>query len=207
MPYETKDFLQLKRFQAQKFNSAYVYDYPALFGQVLRDDWETYRPNTVLFTLENEGGESPNPKSALTATSEKSEMPGRPFSDYILECTELCLSDSGQLVPVERVAGLNKVGIVVWKMLMKTLEFPEGRPVIVIANDVTHKAGSFGPAEDLIFFRASELARRLGIPRVFIAANTGARIRLAEEVKAVYKVAWIDDANPVKVLIVVNQFL
>uniref|UniRef100_A0A183SYC7 Ras-GEF domain-containing protein n=1 Tax=Schistocephalus solidus TaxID=70667 RepID=A0A183SYC7_SCHSO len=201
MPYETKDFLQLKRFQAQKFNSAYVYDYPALFGQVLRDAWQTYRPSTVYFTLENEDGESQTQKSAFTATQEKSvntEMPGRPFSDYILECTELCLDDSGQLVPVNRVAGLNKVGIVVWKMIMKTLEFPGGRPVIVIANDVTHKAGSFGPAEDLMFYRASELARRLGIPRVFIAANTGARIRLAEEVKAVYKVAWVDDANPTK---------
>ncbi|KAL7058134.1 hypothetical protein AAHC03_016978 [Spirometra sp. Aus1] len=198
MPYETKDFLQLKRFQAQKFNSSYVYDYPALFGQVLRDDWENYRPSTVYFTLENEVGESQAQTSVTAEKSVGTEAPGRPFSDYILECTELCLDGSGQLIPVDRVAGLNKVGIVVWKMVMKTLEFPGGRPVIVIANDVTHKAGSFGPAEDLIFYRASELARRLGIPRVFIAANTGARIRLAEEVKAVFKVAWIDDSNPAK---------
>ncbi|CAI2201540.1 19057_t:CDS:2, partial [Funneliformis geosporum] len=33
-----------------------------------------------------------------------------------------------------------------------------------------------------IFYKATELARSLGIPRVYMAANSGARIGLAEEV-------------------------
>ena len=86
--------------------------------------------------------------------------------------------------------------MIVWYMILRTPEYPEGRPIIVIANDVTHNAGSFGPCEDLVFYRASEFARRLGIPRIFLAANTGARIRLAEEVKSVFKIAWVDGKNP-----------
>jgi hypothetical protein len=41
--------------------------------------------------------------------------------------------------------------MVVWKMTLKTPEFPDGRDIIVIANDMTHKIGSFGPQEDLLF--------------------------------------------------------
>lgn len=89
--------------------------------------------------------------------------------------------------------------MVVWYIVMRTPEYPEGRPLIVVANDVTHNAGSFGPCEDLVFYRASELARRLGIPRIFLAANTGARIRLAEEVKVAFKVSWTDEKNPLMV--------
>ncbi|CAI2199952.1 10574_t:CDS:2, partial [Funneliformis geosporum] len=38
------------------------------------------------------------------------------------------------------------------------------------------------PKEDQFFYKPTELARSLGIPRVYLAANSGARIRLAEEV-------------------------
>ncbi len=92
-----------------------------------------------------------------------------------------------------------------WHIVMSTPEYPEGRPIILIANDVTHNAGSFGPTEDLIFYRASELARRLGIPRIFLAANTGARIRLADEVKAVFKIDWVDEKHPDKVSVAIHR--
>ena len=46
---------------------------------------------------------------------------------------------------------VDQVGIVVWRMTLKTPEFPDGRDIIVIANDMTHKIGSFGPQEDLLF--------------------------------------------------------
>ena len=36
-------------------------------------------------------------------------------------------------------------------MTLKTPECPEGRDIIVISNDITHKIGSFGPTEDLLF--------------------------------------------------------
>ena len=36
-------------------------------------------------------------------------------------------------------------------MEMRTPEFPEGRQVVVIGNDITFKIGSFGPGEDALF--------------------------------------------------------
>ncbi|VEL21989.1 unnamed protein product [Protopolystoma xenopodis] len=90
--------------------------------------------------------------------------------------------------------------MVVWYMLLLTPEAPvHGRPVILISNDVTLKAGSFGPAEDLTFVRASQLARRLGIPWIYLSSNTGARIRLADELKTAFRVAWNRGDKPEKV--------
>ncbi|XP_033828316.1 acetyl-CoA carboxylase isoform X2 [Periophthalmus magnuspinnatus] len=116
----------------------------------------------------------------------------------LLMCTELVLDSQGRLVQMNRLPGDNQVGIVAFKMRMKTQEYPEGRDIVVICNDITHMIGSFGPQEDELFLRASELARAEGIPRVYIAANSGARIGLAEEVKHMFQVAWIDPADPYK---------
>jgi acetyl-CoA carboxylase carboxyltransferase component len=84
-------------------------------------------------------------------------------------------------------------------MTLYTPEYPTGRDIIVIANDITYLIGSFGPGEDLVFLRASELARKLQIPRIYLAVNSGARIGLAEEVKQLFKVAWEDSNAPDRV--------
>ena len=84
-------------------------------------------------------------------------------------------------------------------MTFKTLEYPEGRDIILISNDITFRIGSFSPGEDLLYLRASELARAEGIPRVYLAANSGARIGLAEEIKHMFQVAWVDPEDPHKV--------
>ena len=47
--------------------------------------------------------------------------------------------------------------------------------------------------------KASEMARHEGLPRIYIAANSGARIGLANEVKNLFKIAWIDPTTPDKV--------
>uniref|UniRef100_A0A8D2QID1 Acetyl-CoA carboxylase alpha n=1 Tax=Zonotrichia albicollis TaxID=44394 RepID=A0A8D2QID1_ZONAL len=91
-----------------------------------------------------------------------------------------------------------QIGMVAWKMTLKTPEYPEGRDIIVIGNDITYKIGSFGPQEDVLFLRASELARAQGIPRIYVAANSGARIGLAEEIRHMFHVAWEDPDNPYK---------
>ncbi|KAG8122671.1 hypothetical protein E2320_018247 [Naja naja] len=88
--------------------------------------------------------------------------------------------------------------MVAWRMTLRTPEYTDGRDVIVISNDITYKIGSFGPQEDLLFLRASELARVEGIPRVYVAANSGARIGLAEEIRHMFHVAWEDPADPYK---------
>jgi acetyl-CoA carboxylase/biotin carboxylase 1 len=68
--------------------------------------------------------------------------------------------------------------------------------VVVIANDITYKAGSFGTREDVVFKLASEYAREQRIPRLFIAANSGARIGLADRIKKAYKVAFKEPSKP-----------
>lgn len=68
--------------------------------------------------------------------------------------------------------------------------------MVLIANDITHKAGSFGTREDVVFKLASEYAREKRIPRLFIAANSGARIGLADRVKKLFKVAFKNPAKP-----------
>uniref|UniRef100_A0A8C3LQW7 acetyl-CoA carboxylase n=1 Tax=Chrysolophus pictus TaxID=9089 RepID=A0A8C3LQW7_CHRPC len=112
----------------------------------------------------------------------------------ILECSVL----NGQLVHMNRLPGGNEIGMVAWKMTLKTPEYPEGRDIIVIGNDITYRIGSFGPQEDVLFLRASELARTHGIPRIYVAANSGARIGLAEEIRHMFHVAWEDPDDPYK---------
>ena len=94
-----------------------------------------------------------------------------------------------------------QIGMVAWKMTLKSPEYPDGRDIIVIGNDITYRIGSFGPQEDLLFLRASELARAEGIPRIYVAANSGARIGLAEEIRHMFQVAWVYPEDPYKVQI------
>ncbi|NWW14247.1 ACAC carboxylase, partial [Oreocharis arfaki] len=187
-PYVTKDLLQSKRFQAQTLGTSYVYDIPEMFRQSLIKLWSSMNDHTFL--------------------------PPTPLPSDILTYTELVLDDQGQLVHMNRLPGGNEanthvyfllfsplglqIGMVAWKMTLKTPEYPEGRDIIVIGNDITYRIGSFGPQEDLLFLRASELARAEGIPRIFVAANSGARIGLAEEIRHMFHVAWEDPDNPYK---------
>lgn len=89
--------------------------------------------------------------------------------------------------------------MVAFKMRFKTPEYPEGRDVIVISNDITFQIGSFGIEEDFLYLRASEMARAEGIPKIYLAANSGARMGLAEEIKQIFQVAWVDPEDPHKV--------
>jgi hypothetical protein len=75
-----------------------------------------------------------------------------------------------------------------WHVSLKTPQFPHGRPLIIVANDCTVQSGSFGIAEDEFFDKVSKYARGLGLPRLHIASNSGARIGLAEELKPYFKV-------------------
>ncbi|XP_069956208.1 acetyl-CoA carboxylase isoform X2 [Cherax quadricarinatus] len=169
-PYMTKDYLQLKRFQAQTNGTTYVYDFPEMFRQALERVWEEY-------LVERGGGNLPN---------------------HLMNLVELVLDQDDQLVEEKRLPGENNIGMVAWRMTLHTPEYPDGRDIIIICNDITYQIGSFGPPEDILFLKASQLARHLKIPRVYIAANSGARIGLAEEIKHMFKVAWEDPSEPDK---------
>lgn len=58
--------------------------------------------------------------------------------------------------------------MVAWRIILATPEYPEGREMVVIANDLTFFIGSFGIQEDVVFHKASQLARARKVPRVSI---------------------------------------
>ena len=101
-----------------------------------------------------------------------------------------------EIAEVSRPPGQNDVGMVAWIVTLFTPEAPAGRRMVLIANDITYKVGSFGTREDAVFFLASEHSRRLGLPRLYLAANSGARIGMAESIKACFRVAWRDEGDP-----------
>lgn len=185
-PYPlTRPFDAQRKAAAKSSDTLYCYDFPALFEAAVEQQWiestgrdqnTPGRPLMVMYThelvVQNKG-----------SPSEKWSM-----DDY--------LNGSLELVQTNRGAGANDVGMVAWLMVLKTVEYPEGRQVVLIANDITHKAGSFGTREDVVFKLASEYAREHRIPRLYIAANSGARIGLAERVKKTFKVAFKDPSKP-----------
>jgi acetyl-CoA carboxylase/biotin carboxylase 1 len=166
--YTLKENIQPKRYKAHLMGTTYIYDFPELFRRGLEKAWIKYQDGV-------------------------SSIPAN-----ILNVSELVLNEAGELVETDRAPGSNTVGMVAWNMEMFTPEYPEGRNIVVVANDITFSIGSFGPTEDLVFKKASEYARAKGIPRIYISANSGARIGLADEVVNKFKVAWSDPENPAK---------
>jgi len=175
--YTPPTHVQRKRMQALQNSTSYAYDYPALIEEALRREWVVYK--------QQHRGLNP------TLLSQQPKQ--------LVHARELILdAEHKGLVEVDRPYGVNDVAMVAWKMQLHTPEYPKGRTVIVIANDITVQIGSFGPLEDKVFYFASEQARILGVPRLYIAANSGARIGLAQEVKDRFRVEWQDPRDPLK---------
>nr|XP_018903562.1 PREDICTED: acetyl-CoA carboxylase isoform X3 [Bemisia tabaci] len=170
-PYVTKDYLQQKRFQAQSAGTTYCHDIPDMFRQMVERQWKEHIDQ--------------RPDDGIVKPAQLMD-----FAELVLE--------EDHLVEQKRLPGENNVGMVAWRITLNTPEYPDGRDIIVIANDITVRIGSFGPEEDLVFDLASKIARQRKIPRIYIAANSGARIGLAEEVKSLFRVAWEDPDEPDK---------
>ncbi|CAH9078511.1 unnamed protein product [Cuscuta europaea] len=171
--YQPLGILDQKRLVARKSSTTYCYDFPLAFEVALQKSWAA---------TQSQGINKPN---------------GNP----LVKVTELTFADpkgswGTPLIPVERKPGLNDVGMVAWIFDMSTPEFPYGRKVIIVANDVTFKNGSFGPREDAFFLAVTDLACAQKLPLIYLAANAGARIGAAEEVKSCFKVGWSDESNP-----------
>ena len=82
--------------------------------------------------------------------------------------------------------------MVAWIVRYSSPQYPNGREFVLIGNDLDFETGTFGLAEDKLFFYASEYARSKGIPRIYIAANSGAKFGLASGVIDLINAAWID---------------
>ncbi|KXG54596.1 ATP-grasp fold, subdomain 1 [Penicillium griseofulvum] len=171
-PYPTKEWLQPKRYKAHLMGTQYVYDFPELFRQAFQNSW--------------------------TKIAEKipSLYEKRPPVGECIDYSELVLDDHDNLVEVSREPGTNTHGMVGWIITARTPEYPRGRRFIIVANDITFQIGSFGPQEDKFFHKCTELARKLGIPRIYLSANSGARIGVADEIIPHFSVAWNDPAKP-----------
>lgn len=85
--------------------------------------------------------------------------------------------------------------MVAWLVNYSSPQYPEGREFVLIGNDLDFETGTFGVAEDKLFFHASEYARTKGIPRIYIAANSGAKFGLAAGVIDLIKAAWVDEKD------------
>ncbi|KAF9682552.1 hypothetical protein SADUNF_Sadunf05G0120800 [Salix dunnii] len=169
--YQPLGSLDRKRLLARRSSTTYCYDFPLAFETALEQIWAS----------QFSGMEKPK--------------------DKVMKVTELVFADDKgswgtPLVSSERPAGLNDFGMVAWFMEMLTPEFPLGRTILVVANDVTFKAGSFGQREDAFFLAVTDLACNKKIPLIYLAANSGARIGTADEVKSCFKVGWSDEFSP-----------
>ncbi|KAI1384404.1 acetyl-CoA carboxylase [Hypoxylon trugodes] len=167
-PYPTKNWLQPKRYKAHLMGTQYVYDFPELFRQAVENTWTRVT-------------------KAHPSLSDK-----KPAQGECIDYSELVLDDRDRLIEVSREPGTNTCGMVGWVINARTPEYPSGRKFIIVANDITYKIGSFGPKEDHFFNKCTELARSMGIPRIYLSANSGARLGLAEELIPHFKVAWND---------------
>lgn len=90
----------------------------------------------------------------------------------------------------------NDRGMIAWLVELRTPDSPNGRQLVVISNDITFKAGSFSMREHRLYFKAGEFCRKLKIPRLFIAANSGARIGYAEDIRKLFHLKFLDDSKP-----------
>lgn len=173
-PHPPREDIQPKRYKAHSMGTTYVYDFLNLFKRALQQVWLMW-------------------EERLQRSGHTTEIPTQ-----MISFSELVLNDQDELENVSRPPGQNDIGMVGWRLKLFTPEYPHGREIIVIANDITYQIGSFGPREDLFFYKCSQLARQLGIPRIYLSANSGARIGLAEELLKCYRAAWKDEKDPTK---------
>ncbi|KAH9255170.1 hypothetical protein BASA81_006610 [Batrachochytrium salamandrivorans] len=184
-PYPVSSLLEERRTRALASGTAYCYDFPSIFHKALERTWHQYMRG-------RRGVDLPSPSTIcqfeeLVLSEVEIDAPGlKPIAENTLLST------------TTRSSGNNTMAMVAWRATLKTPQYPEGRQFILIANDITMDAGSFGTQEDNLFLEASKLARTLRIPRLYIAANSGARIGMADEVKKCFQVAWVDETNPNK---------
>merc|ERR1711966_234917 len=172
-PYEGSNIIQTKRAIARRVGSTYAYDFLGLLEVGLIQEWATYL-------------------SSLSGP----DVPSTPTN--LFEAQELLEGADGELVLGKRDIGTNKVGMVAWVVKMKTPEYPDGREVVFVANDVTVQSGSFGVPEDELFYKASRYARENKLPRVYITCNSGARIGLVDDLKPKFEIKFVDEASPSK---------
>lgn len=171
-PYPTISPLRRQRERAWAADTLYVYDFPDIMKKAIAKIWFRH-----IAEEQGAGTQVTLPEHYFTAT-------------------ELVVDNSTSppsLKEVHRDAGENDIGMVAWVIRFKTVEYPEGREIVVISNDISHSVGTFGVKESTLFDLASKYARVRTIPRIYFSANSGARIGLAEELRSKFQIAWVNN--------------
>lgn len=201
--------IQAKRVVARSAGSMYVYDLPGMLQVAVSMKWEKPSASQGAIRRSSSRGRLGNGMKRVGSFSKSRESSverkpaggesERPAPANIMQSSELVMDwKTMELTLTTRAQGENNIGMIAWELTLKTPEYPEGRQLVLIANDVTFQAGSFGVKEDQFFQKASEYARTRGIPRVYVSCNSGARVGLVEELKSMYKIEWIDATDPGK---------
>uniref|UniRef100_A0A7E4WC75 Acetyl-CoA carboxylase n=2 Tax=Panagrellus redivivus TaxID=6233 RepID=A0A7E4WC75_PANRE len=188
--------VQRRRMMAQKISTTYCYDLPTVFGRAVLDLWKEFKVR--------------NPQAFQQLydrklTKERQSAIVRQDSSAFCSAYEMILeSEDGPINVIRDPEELQRRknhpqhdrAMVAWEMHISTPDCPQGRKVVVIANDITFKMGSFSMREHKLYYYASEYSRRHKMPRVYIAANSGARIGFAADIKENLDVIWTDAAKP-----------
>ena len=165
-PYEVSEQFEKERAIAhESSDTLYVYDWPMLFESAAAKRWESVSSDQL--PSDTDDGQMFSCIELVMCDSVTGEALGADWSAQQVELGGVLLPAAG------RAPGLNSVGMVAWHVTMKSPESPSGREFVLISNDITFQAGSFGTREDALFYKASEYARVRGIPRLFLTANSG----------------------------------
>ena len=185
-PYKVSSKFDDKRARAIAAGTCYAYDIPALFQKAVENEWRAHASKRA--SVEVPHASTLVRVEELILEDESTDESDEP----LLEGTKMRIT--------RRAPGSNSIAMIAWRFVVRTPQYPdkEGREIVLIANDITNRAGSFGTREDRLFFEASKYARERGLPRLYVAANSGARIGMAEEVKRVFKVQFVDEKDETK---------
>ncbi|MEP6814405.1 MAG: biotin/lipoyl-containing protein, partial [Marmoricola sp.] len=88
------------------------------------------------------------------------------------------LDDTGVLVPVDRLRGLNKAGVIAGVVRTPTQLHPEGVTRVIVSGDPTRALGAVSEAECARIVAALDLAERMSVPVEWFALSAGARISM-----------------------------
>jgi hypothetical protein len=151
-PYEITQKFENQRAEAMtSSDTLYVYDWPMLYESATEKLWNDYPTEKMpqeFFSCKE-----------LVLFHSDTDLP---YSGK--EWTVQDAQDSSILKAIDREPGLNEFGMIAWHMKISTPEYPSGREFVVICNDITFQAGSFGTKEDFFFFKVSFAHRLLLFP-------------------------------------------
>ena len=146
-----------------------MYDFPVMFREACKMRWHQHARLHAL------------PKSIIPKE--------------FVRFTELVLDKHDNLIEIHRVPGQNDTGMIAWKMTLFVPEYPEGRDIIVIANDITFQIGTFGPREDKLYMKASELSRAHKIPRIYLSGMSRGGYFISQSVLQMLFIAATDNTS------------